>query len=1722
MDDGDDVIFELVQLEVTHSWLSALTRETFILASNLSVREVKLEVIAQSAIIATHFRKLEFDISTAAAAASNNSSSSSSSSSGFNPAAANASSAAGSSVAAGGSAAHTTSSPADTGSSSTASTTTTTTMPGAASDALCNALVFAFAGRELPIAQEASLRFVAIDPSIPDAVSNCATIYISLRRRTDPAVVAAAVSAGPTRSALLLQPLKDQQQQQMQTPTLRPSTTSTATSSGTAANAGASSPQMNRARTTHQGSAAATAAGQQQQQPDADQAGPLPMILLRQSPAEPATGDTIAETRRRLCSAPAPSSFGAGAGIERLPVRICFSTDCELLIPCGDGAVLLGDFVLSAVGGLVATGLLQLAPAAAEALAKAAPASTTTTTTTTGAKTSTSYASGLYSSILKQLAVTADDGTTLAVDEPLGMLPYLQHCLKSKELAHLAVTFESLVSRDDEDFESEGEEEEEPANNNDDAASYYDDVEPILGDASPLIEEENAYAVMPLKRGAAAAASNGAAAPAAAATTSSAPPPIPTAPKPVSSTGPASPAPGPQESLYAALRPGARDLSGMSNDLYSALSPPVPALPPRRNTMTANTTAHAGNHPSHQGVVQAPGAPPLPSRDKHMSDSQSLIKSLQADRRSMAVHVSSSSSTSSSHDQRASLHSGNRTNGSAVTEPMMRSQSVSSTGKARGRSGRNRRPMSRANTIRSKQIFPIEFVFPSGQSLLVPCPGSYNIERVKSLVWTRVFEYNATVQHSQPIDVGILDNCALKYVMQNQLYELFDEQQLLQTLQIIKHWLSSGEKQQLFVASRTVELGKREKRLNMKIGELIGYGLHQFTQQHNPELDLIRRRFVCVRRAAVDQRDFYAYMLDCNTTSAKVPQNLVTKMIDNKLKIKVFFSQGTSKTLIFDAYSRPTDLLESLVTEKSIKVLNLPSDSKPGHYILKMRGMEDYLDGDNSLISFKQIRRCVLKGEPIELTVIERVKLNFEDEANLMEEFDLIDDSIGVTGTHEQLSAKIRDHTQITTQSLWDISRRFRIRITGADRLVHGNVRSLYVEAAIYHGGQLCASPLKTDQVPITAAPRWREWLTFDIETSNLPRAARICFTVYGRWNAKKNMSDDKEHDIHPLGWVNFLLMDYKGYLRSGHFTLALWPEDKANPIGTTMPNPAGNESGTLSIELDTFQHAIAFPHDLYMNEYKNLNMPMPTDEHDHQRLEQIINSDPLFRLDSRDEKLVWMYRHYCMRRPEALPKFLLAVKWNRREHVQEAHKCLLAWAALSPEAALELLDANFADERVRAYAVSRLELLPNDELGDYLLQLVQVLKYEPYHDSALARFLLRRALLNRRIGHSFFWYLRAEVRTPDIAQRFGLLLEAFTRGCGTPMMNELVHEHQALDTFVKVANFIKGAKSSVERKEMLRQQLEKVQLPEQFSLAYDPNIHVGSLRLESCKYFDSKKLPLRLVLDNSDPASPPVYVIFKSGDDLRQDMLTLQMLRIMDNLWQQNSLDLRMNPYGCISTGHEVGMIEVVLNAETVAKIQQQYGGSMAAFKDETLHNWLRQQNPTDADFNRAVETFTLSCAGYCVATYVLGIGDRHNDNIMVTKSGHLFHIDFGHFLGNIKRKFGIKRERAPFVLTPDFVYVMGKREGFQFQKFQEYCCQAFLALRRKANMFINLFAMMLSTGIPELKSADDINYLRDALCLGKTEEEAAKEFKNLIFECLRLSWSTQLNWWIHNIAHS
>jgi phosphatidylinositol-4,5-bisphosphate 3-kinase catalytic subunit alpha/beta/delta len=60
-----------------------------------------------------------------------------------------------------------------------------------------------------------------------------------------------------------------------------------------------------------------------------------------------------------------------------------------------------------------------------------------------------------------------------------------------------------------------------------------------------------------------------------------------------------------------------------------------------------------------------------------------------------------------------------------------------------------------------------------------------------------------------------------------------------------------------------------------------------------------------------------------------------------------------------------------------------------------------------------------------------------------------------------------------------------------------------------------------------------------------------------------------------------------------------------------------------------------------------------------------------------------------------------------------------------------------------------------------------------------------------------------------------------------------------------------------------------------------------------------------------------------------------------------------------------------------------------------------------------------------------------------------------------------------------------------------------------------------MLCTGIPELRSADDVEYLRMAFGIGLTEEQASKHFTALIHSSLRTK-TTVINDAIHVWVHS
>lgn len=520
--------------------------------------------------------------------------------------------------------------------------------------------------------------------------------------------------------------------------------------------------------------------------------------------------------------------------------------------------------------------------------------------------------------------------------------------------------------------------------------------------------------------------------------------------------------------------------------------------------------------------------------------------------------------------------------------------------------------------------------------------------------------------------------------------------------------------------------------------------------------------------------------------------------------------------------------------------------------------------------------------------------------------------------------------------------------------------------------------------------------------------------------------------------------------------------------------------------------------------------------------LEQILLKDPLESLTTEEKRVLLICRNHYSSISMSLQLFLRAVDWTRPIQVKEAHKMLSKWKKMPFEDMLSLLNAEYADETVRLYCVQHISQISDEDFALYMPQLVQALCFETCHFCALGELLLERALQNPQIvGHSLFWALRGQLHVKATAERFGLILEQFLLLCGN-FRDQLLSEVRFVEYMENIANKLGVRKDFEDREKVLKNLLsDSSAFPGNCTLPVDFALEIEGVRYQNCKVMNSKKMPLWIEMESCGEPEVGIPVIFKVGDDLRQDILTLQMIRVMDTIWLENGLDLRILTYRVVVTGDQSGIIEVVPNSMTTSDIQTKYGGTLGALRKNTIRDYLNECNPSESDREKALDNFVRSCAGYCVASYILGIADRHNGNIMITKTGHLFHIDFGHFLGNFKTKFGIQRERSSFVFTVEMAYAMGGTDGEHFKMFRKYCHSAYNLVRKHGRRLINFFKLMISAGMPELQEKGEIEYIRDMLSLKLTDSEADDKFNEEIDTALNNTFR-RLDNLIHNLRRN
>lgn len=516
--------------------------------------------------------------------------------------------------------------------------------------------------------------------------------------------------------------------------------------------------------------------------------------------------------------------------------------------------------------------------------------------------------------------------------------------------------------------------------------------------------------------------------------------------------------------------------------------------------------------------------------------------------------------------------------------------------------------------------------------------------------------------------------------------------------------------------------------------------------------------------------------------------------------------------------------------------------------------------------------------------------------------------------------------------------------------------------------------------------------------------------------------------------------------------------------------------------------------------------------------LNSIMTYSPTHVLSSEEKDLIWKYRYYLTREKKGLTKFVKAVNWLESSEAADATKMLKRfWTEVDVDDALELLGPTFDNPEVRKFAVGRLRKADDDELLLYLLQLVQALKFERIspesaedatQNSSLADFLIMRATNNFMLGNYFHWYLMVECDDKSEDQGAGyrklfakveydFMMKLVEMPGGPEMRKVLLRQAELIAVLSRISMDIKNSKENMTRKiERLKHFLadpknEVITIDPPLPLPLDPSVMVVGIDPIETNIFKSSLLPIMLTFKTV--TKQKYQIIFKTGDDLRQDQLVIQIITLMDQLLQKENLDLKLSPYKILATGATAGAVQFVPSM-SLQSITRKYKGN-------TVLEYLKYNNPDNkAPLGVRKETLDIyikSCAGYCVITYLLGVGDRHLDNLLLAPDGHFFHADFGFILGRDPKPF------APAMkLCTEMVDGMGGANSDQYAQFKQYCFTAYTALRKSSNLILNLFSLMVDANIPDIKIEPDkvVLKVKERFHLEMSEEEAIRHFDTLI----------------------
>ena len=464
-----------------------------------------------------------------------------------------------------------------------------------------------------------------------------------------------------------------------------------------------------------------------------------------------------------------------------------------------------------------------------------------------------------------------------------------------------------------------------------------------------------------------------------------------------------------------------------------------------------------------------------------------------------------------------------------------------------------------------------------------------------------------------------------------------------------------------------------------------------------------------------------------------------------------------------------------------------------------------------------------------------------------------------------------------------------------------------------------------------------------------------------------------------------------------------------------------------------------------------------------------------------RERQLLWVNRQYICGHSKWLVPFVKSVSW-RTIDVYDKKECIdILYATrkypcskvlccghceprMTSEEAIVCLHPYIEEKEIRRYIFESISRSPTEELLCYLPYMVYACRFyynKMKNKCQISDYLIHLSTQNYTFLNYFYWELNLQMcdrpyKTMYHAIKLKLL--------------DAIQNVENREILLNSEGFIKNISTIIVRpsrisstKELLRDHLlfKNYFHAHPIALPLNPaNLAIG-IDLEGMRMKNSATRPIDIPFvcrgrsEKGGLTNPyPFHALFKT-EDVRKDYLIMKIIWLMDFIiYRELNLELNLVKYAVLPVDESCGFVEMIPNAQTIYHIHEKLGF--------TIQNYIIEKNG-DVPVEVLRDRFVKSCAGYCVISYLLGIGDRHLDNIMITEDGYLFHIDYSFILGYdpkiiTKNAFGGSEIR----LTTDMIDMMGGMESRHYKRFKEICNACYVCLRQHTNLFYTLLSML------------------------------------------------------------